>query len=408
MKRARASRLLAAVLTAVALIPLGGCYSVFSGGTGGRIADSESTDSPKAGIADVDVYAYTDQNQRDADYAKWIAGTRFEPSIGNYYGHTTTESDGSFTISKLVWKNTSPAFGKDADTSLVYLLFYHENYGLVKGSTLIVSDSSSDTIYQELTAIRKTTTLNLAFYDVATDTATDQDVYVQVSVPQTSASNTAALPKVYSATISGTGSINVSYPRYQSDADRAAGNETSPTVTVSYAQRASEVTWKACHNCETGFTYEFIAVPSFPKEISGDSFSMRFYGKKTKLTMPTFSGQYKPNTTSTESDDGHEISMKTTGVAPATAGDAGKTFNDTEYTYDCGSVTTAAETIGTSGTLRHGMFSNLGANCSWTDNTYSGKYATTNIRIYVDGTKYKSMYIRSDTSSYTVQLTSAE
>ena len=35
-----------------------GCYSVFSGGTGGLVVDKESTSTPKQGIANVDVYAY--------------------------------------------------------------------------------------------------------------------------------------------------------------------------------------------------------------------------------------------------------------------------------------------------------------------------------------------------------------
>ncbi len=393
-----------AAVCAAALF-LGSCYSVFSGGTGGRVADAESTADPKDGIADVDVYCYTDQSQRDSDYSNWTEGTRFEPATGNYYGHTTTESDGSFTISKLVWKNTNPAFGKDADTSLVYLLFYHENYGLVKGTTLIVSDSATDTIYQELTAIRKTTTLNLSFFDVATDAATDQAVYVTVSVPQTTGSSPAAAARVYSATVTGTGSISVSYPRYQNDADKTAGTETSPTVTVTYAQKASEIAWKACYNNDPTYAYQFIDSPSFNAMISGDSYSLKFYGKKTKLTMPTFSGQYKPGSTSNESDDGIVISMKATGTA---ASDAVTANDDSLYKVDCGSVTTQAETIGTSSAIRHGVFSDLGANCSWTDTAYAGKYTTTNIRLYVGGKKFKSMSVRSDTSSYTVQLSTAE
>ena len=92
------------------------CYSVFSGGTGGMIVDAESTTTPKTGISNVDVYAYTDCLVRDLDYLAWKEGSVFTPS-NSYYGHTTTCTDGSFTISKLVWKEEQPDFGRDAETS---------------------------------------------------------------------------------------------------------------------------------------------------------------------------------------------------------------------------------------------------------------------------------------------------
>ena len=56
-----------------------GCYSVFSGGTGGLVVDKESTSTPKQGIANVDVYAYTNESERDADFASWQEGTTFNP-----------------------------------------------------------------------------------------------------------------------------------------------------------------------------------------------------------------------------------------------------------------------------------------------------------------------------------------
>ena len=90
------------------------CYSVFEGGTSGIVVDSESTSIPKAGIGNVDVYAYTSEGDRDADFLSWVEGEDFAPNA-SYYGHTSTNNDGSFSISKLVWKSENPAFGKDAD-----------------------------------------------------------------------------------------------------------------------------------------------------------------------------------------------------------------------------------------------------------------------------------------------------
>ena len=79
------------------------CYSVFNGGTGGMIVDAESTSTPKSGIPNVDVYAYTDSGTRDSDFGRWKEGTVFSPS-NSYYGHTTTDASGSFVISNIVWK----------------------------------------------------------------------------------------------------------------------------------------------------------------------------------------------------------------------------------------------------------------------------------------------------------------
>ena len=108
-----------------------GCFSVFSGGTGGLIVDSESTSTPKTGIANVDVYAYTSAGDRNSDFDRWQEGTVFTPHA-SYYGHTTTGNNGNFTISKIVWKSGTPNFGKDADYTDIYFIFYHENMVLKK------------------------------------------------------------------------------------------------------------------------------------------------------------------------------------------------------------------------------------------------------------------------------------
>ena len=100
--------LVLSVLTAAFF--MSGCYSVFNGGTGGVIVDAESTSNPKAGIAYVNIYAYTDRGTRDSDFKAWKEGTTFTPSH-SYYGHTTTDNNGNFTISNIVWKETKPDFG---------------------------------------------------------------------------------------------------------------------------------------------------------------------------------------------------------------------------------------------------------------------------------------------------------
>ena len=67
-----------AVLISI-IFTFSGCYSVFSGGTGGLVVDKESTSTPKQGIANVDVYAYLSGSERDSDFASWKEGTVFYP-----------------------------------------------------------------------------------------------------------------------------------------------------------------------------------------------------------------------------------------------------------------------------------------------------------------------------------------
>lgn len=368
------------------------CYSVFYGGTGGTVVDAESTSTPKSGIAYVDVYAYTDEAERNADYDSYKEGSVFSPGA-SYYGHTSTETDGTFTLSKIVWKSTKPVFGKDADVSVIYLLFYHENYGLTKGSTLIVSDSTSDTVYQELTATRKTTVLDLTFLDVATGNQTTQSVYVKVTVPQTTAASESAEEKIFDATITGSGNISISYPRWQ-NAERSTLTE--PKVKVSYYQSAeeSEVKWKACKNPdvnENETDYAFLEDNFFIEKTipNRESYSLTFYGKGCRFNIPSFSGQYKK--AGDESDDGLLVGVKVSAGGKETDG---------------GVVSTQSQaTSATNGSEKHGVFSALGSGL-WADSIYTGKYTTASVYFTVDGDPASSSIseIRSDVSSYTVQL----
>ena len=378
----------AAFFCSITMLCFLSCYSVFYGGTGGVVVDMESTVTPKAGIANVDVYAYTDSSQRDSDYKSYKEGYRFVPSA-SYYGHTTTGADGTFTLSRIVWKTGRPAFGKDADVSELYLLFYHENYGLTKGSSLIVSDSTSDTIYQELTAVRKTTVLSIRLVDVATNAPADSPVYVRIEVPQTTAADASVPARIYEATYTGTGALSISYPRWQ-DADRT--KTTSPQIKISYYQNAekNEVSWKACRNpsvddsvtdysfLEDGFT--------LTKEIPGvDSYPLSLYGKRCRFPVPKFSGQYRSDA---EDSNGKQITL----------------LVDGEY---CGTVTTGPQITGTeSGTEKNGRFSGLGSG-TWAKDVYPEKYAEASATFKVDGktaTSPASVTIRSDVSSYWVKL----
>ena len=364
------------------------CYSVFNGGTGGVIVDAESTSNPKAGIAYVNIYAYTDSSSRDSDYEDWVEGTVFQPS-SSYYGHTTTDAGGNFTISNIVWKESDPDFGKDADYTTIYLLYYHENYGLTIDETVITSDSTSDTVYAELTSIRKTTALHINIYDVSTSNLTSENVLVKVSVPQ-STDSLKASPTVYEQTISGNGIINISYPRWKNYSDRAKGIEITPQISIKYAQSSDEITWKACANADnTTHDYSFLSDDfAINKTIVNSNYDISLYGKATRINFPTVNGVY--GTSATAANDGKIITMK----AKDSSGN---------FTIDCGETTTYAQTIGTSGTQTHGNFSGLGNGYYWTDTSYTGKYSTKEVQLTVDGSSTNKT-LRSDTPTYNFVL----
>ena len=378
--------LIAALVSAVTIFS--GCknFSVFNGGTGGLIVDAESTSTPKQGIASVDIYAYTDSDVRDSDYSSWREGTVFSPS-NNYYGHTTTDANGNFTISNIVWTEKDPDFGKDADYTTIYLLYYHENYGLVRDDTVITSDSTSNTVYAELKAIRKTAALNINIYDVASSNVTSNSVMVSVSVPQNTATINAQ-PKVYEQIITGSGTMNISYPRWKNADDKKNGIENTPEISIKYFQSADEITWKACANADNeAKDYSFYEDDTaITRTVMRSPYTVSLYGKATRMSIPSVSGFYGDTTSA--ASDGVIIALK--------AKDA-----DGNFTIDCGETTTAAQSVGTTGTEKHGSFSNLGNGFFWNDSTYTGKYTTIDVKFFADGNETSTVKtMRSDVSSY--------
>ena len=378
--------LIAALVSAVTIFS--GCknFSVFNGGTGGLIVDAESTSTPKQGIASVDIYAYTDSEVRDSDYSSWREGTVFSPS-NNYYGHTTTDANGNFTISNIVWTEKDPDFGKDADYTTIYLLYYHENYGLIRDDTVITSDSTSNTVYAELKAIRKSAALNINIYDVANSNVTSNSVMVSVSVPQNTATINAQ-PKVYEQIITGSGTMNISYPRWKNADDKKNGIENTPEISIKYFQSADEITWKACANADNeAKDYSFYEDDTaITRTVMRSPYTVSLYGKATRMSIPSVSGFYGDTTSA--ASDGVLIEMK--------AKDA-----DGNFTIDCGETTTVAEPVGTNGTQNHGSFSDLGNGFFWNDSTYTGKYTSIDVKFFADGIEtstvktlntYKSSY----------------
>lgn len=371
------NKILAAIIITGLILLVISCSAVFSAGVSGRVVDSESTSTPKDGIPDVTVFAYIDEAARDADFDAWTAGSRFSPATTEHYiGQTSTTDDGSFTIGRIVWESKSPEFGKTADFTPVYLLFFHENFGLVKNTNnaVIMSDSTSNVIYQEMTSVRKSTSLEIQIRNAVSDALLNTAVNTIVSVPQLSGTIE------YEISVTGSAPLLISYPRFASDGITPY----TPEVSITYSQLGSDIDYRACNfNAEENL-FTFLETPSVTKTVSGSTYPVRLYMKTRNHAMSSMSGQINygipadPDSLDegTTADDNDNVIIM---LAYKTGG------KFIQYSESSAKVRTSSSGDGANGTrIRHGLFSGLGQGISWINETYDGKYDTKTIYIVVD------------------------
>ena len=386
------------------LFTLNSCSSVFSAGVSGKVVDAESTTNPKEGIAGIEIYSYVNEKKRDADFDSYKSGTRFSPTDDKYYiGHTTTNSDGSFTISKMVWDAYFPDFGKTADYCTIYLLFYHEDYGLVKNENpvIIMSDSTSNVVYQEMKKINLSTTLNLNIIDAGTENLISEPMQVLISVPQKNST------KIYKQTITGNGNIKISYPRYSSGT-----TENKPQIKISVYQTGTNQKYQQCNFDKANSNFSFLQNnESYSIQVEGSTMTADVYAKPYVLTVPTLQGQIQLNGSGTSqeigtvNDDNKKIFL------------AYLNSENKLQIFDTASseVTTYQQGDGANGSvIIHGKFSELGTNATWQNNSYTEKYTTKEIYIIIDcgntegkidsTDKYQTKIIRSDKATENLGL----
>lgn len=353
------------------ILSLTGCYSIFSGGTSGRVVDADSTSNPKDGIANVDVYAYTSKWEMEKDYKNWSGG-RFSPE-SKKYAHTITTADGSFTISKVMWKSMLPTYWRDGDTATAYILFYHEDYGLVKGDkAMLLSDTISDSVYQELRAVRQRTNLQLRIIDVATGNIINHPMNAKVTVAG----------RTYEQTITGTGSVEISYPR-----------GTAPEAKVTVTENGSEVTYMMCYNNDAVHAYAFSTDPQ-TATVNSNPFPMKIYAKRCRFDVD-ISGRLGAG--NDPSDDGKQVSAVITGT----------TSQGTPISITTASVSTHAETDNAyTNTREHGLFTGVGRGEYWEDLEYTTKDVQVSVQFMVGGTNSGSPQTvhGSQISAYNTQL----
>ena len=119
----RKHALLMSVLAILSLLTA--CSAVFDAGIGGKVYYMQN--GSEVAISGAKILVYED--------------TSFSEVIGS----GTSDDRGNFTVSKIVWKTTSPKYGKTADVHTVYIKVTHEDFEMSSDyiTARLVSDSTN-------------------------------------------------------------------------------------------------------------------------------------------------------------------------------------------------------------------------------------------------------------------------
>ena len=137
--------------------------NVYYGGLGGTVKDSDS-DSPVSGVS---VYVYTEKSARDSAYSSWLNnGGVYTDSTCMY--KSTTDSNGKWSVPKIIWTNKDGAWGDDYDHIPVWITYFSEEYGCWTEEDkieIVSGTSNSNAVISKKSKIVHTSTLNLIFRD---------------------------------------------------------------------------------------------------------------------------------------------------------------------------------------------------------------------------------------------------
>ena len=347
------------------LLAITSCSSVFSGGFTGKIMEDKGglDDSANTPLAGATVFIYTDEGTRNSDYDRAISnGTK--PS--NATATTTTNDNGQFSVSKIIWKTNNPSFGKTADKINLYLIIYKSGFGVNgfnknSNAISITSDSTNESTYTEsFKRTEKVSTITFNLANVANNGETINDTLL-VKLTDLEAIN---------CNISKTSSSNTFSVSYKND------DNTQPKIKINKYTIQSEngnSTWIKCDDNGGSF------IP-IEKNITtaADNQSIDLYAKQTEFSFPNISGRL--NNSSTSGSSGTSAT-NTNGSTGTSADDNIKIIlyavqQQTGVNIKLGEATTAVRRI-TDTIVEHGVFTiNADSSYKWTTGEYEGKYAT--------------------------------
>lgn len=365
------------------LLFLTSCSSVFSGGFTGKLMEDKGglDDSSNTALAGATVFIYTDESVRNSDYDRAISnGTK--PS--NATATTTTNDNGQFSVSKIIWKTNSPAFGKTADKISLYLIVYKSGFGINgfnknSNSISIASDSTNESTYTEsFKRTEKVSTITFNLTNVANNGENINDTLL-VKLTDLEAIN---------CNISKTSSSNTFSVSYKND------DSVTPKIKIKSYTIQSEndsSTWISCDEDGNAFA-------PIEKNIktASDTQTINLYAKQTEFSFPTITGRLKYNNdTSVTGDIGTiaDDNIKIILYAATTGSDIklGEAVTETRVIADT--------------KVQHGVFTiTPDSSYKWYNSSYTGKYAGLTdytLKLKIEKRNDKTI----DTSSYTNQQT---
>lgn len=114
--------------------------NVYYGGISGVVKDKDSGN----GVSGVKVYLYTSQSERDAAFSKWQEnGGIFSDEKCLY--KSSTDSNGKWTVNKVVWMAKDGAWGSDYDHIPVFIIYFSEDYGCWQEEKIELVSGTSNT-----------------------------------------------------------------------------------------------------------------------------------------------------------------------------------------------------------------------------------------------------------------------
>ena len=134
--------------------------NVYYGGISGVVKDKDNGN----GVSGVKVYLYTSESERDEAYNKWQENEGIFSDEKCLY-KSTTDANGKWTVSKVVWMTKDGAWGADYDHIPVYIIYFSEDYGCWKEEKieLVSGTSNTNAIESKRENIKETSKFTINF-----------------------------------------------------------------------------------------------------------------------------------------------------------------------------------------------------------------------------------------------------
>ena len=114
--------------------------NVYYGGISGVVKDKDSG----SGVSGVKVYLYTSESERNTAYSRWEENRGIFSDEKCLY-KSTTDANGKWNVSKVVWMASDGAWGSDYDHIPVYIIYFSEDYGCWKEEKIELVSGTSNT-----------------------------------------------------------------------------------------------------------------------------------------------------------------------------------------------------------------------------------------------------------------------